>query len=290
MKTGLIFEKQPSDIHECLKEPLQEGEVQFWWLGQAGFIFRSKKCVVAVDLYLSDFLAQKYKQHEFSHERMLPPPLLPEEVDCLDYYLCTHAHSDHMDPGTIPTVSRNNPACVFVVPRAETDTAHERGIPAPRLLGLDDGEDLPLSGGGNILAMAAAHETLERNEEGHHRYLSYLLILSGLRIFHSGDAVPYPGLAEKVAAMKPDLALLPVNGRDAVRSGRGIAGNFSASESMDLIEAADIAYGLGHHYGMFAFNSADPETVRRQIGARGFQDRFALAEIGLRYRLSKDDG
>ena len=62
-----------------------------------------------------------------------------------------------------------------------------------------------------------------------------------------------------------DLALLPVNGRSEHLSQRGIAGNMTFSEALDLCRVANIGNMIPHHFGMFAFNTADPTELRRQI-------------------------
>jgi len=55
-----------------------------------------------IDPYLSDFLAEKYQGAEFPHLRMMQAPIEPSRLADLDWVFCTHRHSDHMDPGTLP--------------------------------------------------------------------------------------------------------------------------------------------------------------------------------------------
>jgi len=86
-----------------------------------------------IDPYLSDSLADKYKGKEFPHIRMAPPPIRPKEINKLDFVLCTHRHSDHMDPGTLPVLAKNNRGCLFIIPRSEQKAAIERGIPLTQI-------------------------------------------------------------------------------------------------------------------------------------------------------------
>lgn len=46
----------------------------------------------------------------------------------------------------------------------------------------------------SITALASAHESLSVDENGQHAWLGYVLDLGGLRIYHSGDCIPYPRL------------------------------------------------------------------------------------------------
>src|SRR5512143_877186 len=91
-------------------------EVRFWWLGQAGFAFRHDNRLLLIDPYLSDSLAEKYRDGEFKHLRLMPVPVQPSEITGCDWYLCTHAHTDHMDPQTIRGVQQAG-SPLFVVPR-----------------------------------------------------------------------------------------------------------------------------------------------------------------------------
>lgn len=108
----------------------------------------------------------------------MPAPLLPDQLPRLDLVLCTHRHSDHMDPGTLPLLAGHHPRCRFVLPAAETDYALALGLPANRLLPAEAHVPLdPPSGPGassqaRIIPLPAVHETLERDAAGRHRFLS----------------------------------------------------------------------------------------------------------------------
>lgn len=241
------------------------GTVDVAWLGQAGFLFRSAGCFVAVDPYLSDSLAIKYKGREFAHTRMMPIPAAPETLRPLDAVLCTHRHTDHMDPGTLPALAAANPACVFVVPASELAHARDTvGLPADRLRPVNAGDTVQLEAL-TIHVLPSAHECLEQDDDGNHRYLGYILDFGALRCYHSGDCVPYDGLAETMLRLDVHVAFLPVNGRDAYRSERGAPGNMTLTEAMDLCVAASIPHLVPHHFGMFAFNTLDEAELREGV-------------------------
>jgi hypothetical protein len=57
------------------------------------------------------------------------------------------------------------------------------------------------------------------------------------------------------------------DGRDALRRSNGVPGNFTFDEAADLCRAAGIGELIPHHFGMFDFNTADPDSLRsRQSG------------------------
>ena len=120
------------------------GAVRLRWLGQAGFALCTATWRVLIDPYLSDHLARKYQGTEFPHIRMMAPPALPEAIHGVDAVLCSHRHSDHMDPGTLPTLAANNPACRFILPRAEREAVNGLGIPEGQIITVTAGDRLTL--------------------------------------------------------------------------------------------------------------------------------------------------
>lgn len=155
---------------------------------------------------------------------------------------------------------------------------------------MDAGESVEPVSGVRVHAVRAAHETLERDADGNHRFLGYVLETGGARIYHSGDTVFFDGLVEDVKPLAPDVVLLPVNGSRPELSANGVPGNLS------LDEAIDIACGLGadaavfHHYGMFAFNTVDPRAIDAAAEATmqgGCETKLLRAQTGREYRVSQ---
>lgn len=257
--------------------------VRMWWLGQAGFLLRSAQATVLVDPYLSNSLASKYAHTRFPHIRMMPPPVQPGQLTDVSLVLCTHAHTDHMDPGTLPSVAKASPDARFVVPRAVRETAVERGVPESRLVDADAGEDL-LIGGARVSVVPAAHEALETDEAGNHRFLGFVISAAGITFYHSGDTVPYAGQSEILRQYGVDVALLPINGRDQVRAENGIPGNMTLEEAVRLSEKIGARLLVCHHWGMFDFNTVDPPAARRRI-AGVHSPAAMLPQIGRCYCL-----
>ena len=276
----------PSAIAEK-RRPLLPGELVVSWLGQAGFLMEFGCLRIVVDAYLSDSLARKYAGKEFPHIRMTPPPVAPGALRDIDYVFASHGHTDHLDPDSVGPLHAANPGCRFVVPAAETETAEVRGLPRERLIPVDAGEKLDLGENVSVDILASAHETLRLDSRGRNFYLGFVFNFGGLVVYHSGDCVPYPALRENLAAFRPLLALLPVNGRDEYRGSRGIAGNFTLEEAVTLAEAAGCHWMLGHHHGLFDFNTIDREEASARLATLrpDLSGRYILVSAGVEYRI-----
>lgn len=260
------------------------GERALFWLGQAGFWFDSGAHNILIDPYLSDSLAKKYAGQANDHQRMMEPPITADELLQPDIVLITHAHTDHMDPETLGPLAQRFPELPFVVPRAKLDVARERIGADANLIPVSDGEMIKPLPGLTLQVLPAAHERLERDGEDNAVFLGYGIRTDGLTLYHSGDSIPFDGLMESVRQLAPDIALLPVNGRDETRLAAGIPGNFTLEEAVTLCQDAGIAWMIPHHFGMFAFNTLDEEIIDAAV-ASSTSPRMIKPVIGQRLRF-----
>ena len=241
------------------------GGVSLYWLGQAGFVIDAYGWRVVIDPYLSDSLAVKYRDAAFSHERMAPAPLTADQLGPVDLVLCTHHHTDHMDGETLNLLANRLPELEFVVPAASRELAMQRiGVDAGRLIEVDAGDRRRI-GSLELKVMRAAHETLERDDEGRHRFLGYGMGFGNARIFHSGDTIPFDGQDDEIRTFAPDLALLPVNGRSEALRTSGFAGNLTLAEAIGLCDRCSVGAMIAHHFGMFAFNTIAPDEIDNAV-------------------------
>jgi L-ascorbate metabolism protein UlaG (beta-lactamase superfamily) len=190
-------------LAESLARPIPAGaRIALHWLGQAGFILRSADCQLVIDPYLSDSLARKYRGREFPHERMMPAPILPGELRGMSAVLCTHRHSDHMDPEGLPMIAAGNPGSAVVVARAVISHAMSLGLPSGALRGMAAGESLSLCAGVDVEAVPAAHETLTVNDKGEHHHLGFIVTLAGIGSTIRAIASPTTG-SPRLCAPRP---------------------------------------------------------------------------------------
>jgi len=291
----------PASLKESIAESMGkypvEGNSQckiifLWWLGQAGFAFQYYSILFLIDPYLSDSLAKKYKDKVLPHRRMMAAPILPGEVSNLDFVLCSHRHSDHMDPETLPVLAVNNKNCKFILPKAHRKYALNLGLPEDRIIGMNAQDTIKLKEGCTVTAVASAHEELMLNEAGENCYLGYIIRFDSIALYHSGDCVPFIGLAEELQKQHIDIALLPINGRDQYRRKRNIAGNFTVSEAIELCKNARIPMLMGHHFELFDFNTIDRTDAQREFMQNALKkgqepSECLLPEINIKYVLTE---
>jgi L-ascorbate metabolism protein UlaG (beta-lactamase superfamily) len=279
MNVALEERPRPGLLGEYLRSRPSQG-LQIHWLGQAGFVIDIGGLRLVIDPYLSNSLAEKYRGTARPHLRMTPAPILPEEIPFVDLVLCTHAHTDHMDPGTLPRLLSANPGAKLVAPRASRLQAMERsGASGDRLSLVRAGEPIAILKNLAVIPTRAAHESLETDGEGNHRFLGYAIRAQGVCLWHSGDCIPFDGLEMEVGSLDPDIALLPVNGRRAELSENDVPGNFFLSEAIDVTRKVGAAHMVAHHYGLFDFNTKDPDVI----------DRAAVASSDVKIHRAKPD-
>ena len=283
----LVEHPLPGPLSAHLAKPPAEA-VSLVWLGQAGFVLDGGGHRVVIDPYLSDSLSEKYRGTSFPHARLMPAPVAPAAIAHVTAVLATHAHTDHLDPGTLPGLLEANPGAGLVAPTSATKPALARaGIGPDRLRPLDAGERLSIGPGLAVTATRAAHETLERDDQGRHRFLGLAVSLAGATVFHSGDTVPFEGQVEELRALGADLALLPVNGRDEMRRTNGIPGNLTVAEAVTLARAAGVPSVIAHHFGLFDFNTV-PRASIEAVGSTVTDLHLAAARTGAIYCLEQE--
>jgi L-ascorbate metabolism protein UlaG (beta-lactamase superfamily) len=262
------------------------GSVRVWWIGQAGFVVKSRDLVVYIDPSLSDYAERITRGKPNEHVLITPPPLEPEDVDHADLVLCTHDHADHIDPDGIPAMAKKSPQAKFVVPRCALGTMLRLGIERDRILTLQGDDRLSIFGV-DIHAIPAMHERFDRHPQDGYPYLSYLLKIEGLDLYHAGDTIPYEGQIEKTAKHRIDLAMIPINGRNDFRHSLEFEGNFNCEEAVAFASAVRAGLTIPMHYDKFTLNTGDVNEFQRIARKAGLNHRVLHSGESLTFPESK---
>jgi L-ascorbate 6-phosphate lactonase len=222
------------------------GSAVLVWFGQASVALRVAGATVLVDPFLSPH-----------PDRLVPPPFAAEEARGVDVVLITHDHLDHLDEQALPAIATASPNAVVVVPDEIVERVTELGIEPARIRGLAADGSTEI-GSVTLHAVPACHGDGMDDAYRLGPFRGYVVGAGGVRVYHAGDTIPFDGLVDRLREVGVDLALLPINGRDAERETLGIVGN------MDEHEAAQLALDIGAdavvplHWDMFAGNPGDP--------------------------------
>lgn len=215
------------------------------WIGQSGYILKTKGTTLLIDPYLSE-----------NQPRLVVPPVKPQEVQA-DAVLCTHDHLDHLDAD----------AAAEMAPEQRFFTTCEgaeklRSIGRRNVTALEEGQSVQV-GDFTVTAVFAKH-TVEA--------FGLIVKAEGYVLYFSGDTL-FDERLFSIAAYRPDIAFLCINGR---------LGNMNVAEAVETAEKIGARVSIPNHYGMFAFNTEDPTRFTRQVrGAKTlvFNREYTLEEL-----------
>ena len=244
-------------LDELRELPTGSGRVAVTWLGQAGFGLRSRQTTVLIDPFLSPHEGRRY-------ESALPAAA----ATGVDLVFCSHEHVDHLDAASAPAIATASPGATFVVPTPIVEMVTEAGIAKERVLGVQPGETHELDGiivrpvpARHGVTMADAYGFGEELSGGLIRFVGFVLEMDGVRIYHAGDTIHYEGMEAAIGALRPHVALLPINGRHAEREARGIVGNLNEREAAWLAATIGSETLIPMHHDLFTRNLGSAAEV-----------------------------
>ena len=239
--------------------------VHLWWLGQSGFLIAWCRRYLLIDPYLSDSLTRKYAGTDRQHVRMTRRVVDPRRLDFVDVVCSTHGHTDHFDAETLAPIIAGG--ATLVCPAANRELAVDR-LGRPPDVCMSDGDTTTVAGF-DLELVPAAHPELAPE------YAGYYVGCGGTRIYHSGDSVVYPGMADRLRMAQTTHALLPIN---------GALGNMSGPEAARLGHAIGARLVVPCHYDMFEFNTASPAAFVAECQRLG--QPFEVLRAGQRLSIS----
>jgi L-ascorbate 6-phosphate lactonase len=243
--------RTPADLEGIELAP---GQAALWWLGQSGFAVRAGGTTLLLDPFLA--------HHP---DRLSPPPFAPEEATGVAAILCSHEHIDHFDAESLPGMAAASPEAKVVVPTPLVPRVTALGILPDRVIGAQPDEPFELDGvtvhplpALHGVDVADAYTYGKELSDGLYRYLGYVVEAGGLRIYHAGDTLADEELEDRLSRLAPDVALLPINGRDHYREAQNLVGNLDYREAVRFTAVMGAGLLVPMHYDMFPTNLGYP--------------------------------
>ena len=282
---------QPVQHGQALVQDIRQAAVAqgfaVWWLGQSGFLIKAPGGVLLFDPYLSDSLTKKYAQTDKPHTRLSELVIEPGLLDMVDVVTSSHNHTDHLDAFTLNPLREACEDLTVVVPEANRGFAADRLGMEPEALSVLDAGQSATFGAFTLHAVPAAHNELDTDEQGRHKYLGFVAEFdAGTRrcfIYHSGDTLRYDGMAQTLKQWPIDLALRPINGN---KPERRVAGNLFGDEASQLAKDIHAKIVLPCHYDLFEFNTATPDLFVDTCKALG--QPYRVPKLGERVDIIMD--
>jgi L-ascorbate 6-phosphate lactonase len=232
-------------------------------LGQAGFALLSRDDVVLIDPFLST-----------RPDRLLDPVVDPRGLFGVTAVLATHEHGDHLDLPTWAAIAKASPNARFVVPEPLVSLVAAMGIPGERVSSARIGTSVQVGTGG-ATAVPARHAveiedgySLGDLEHGTPRFVGYVVELDGVRLYHAGDTLADGTIVQAVRELRPDIGLLPINGRDRDRERRGVVGNLSPDEAARMARNLSVVLAIPMHFDAIRGNEGRPDRFVRAMRRR----------------------
>jgi len=237
----------------CLKNKIEQteigkGQVAIFWLGQAGFMVKdSEGKKVVIDPYLSNY-GHKMKDYK-AFKRLSPILIEASELDA-DHYITTHLHFDHFDFESVPVAAKTQKT-KFYGPISCYDEMLKMEIAKERVTLLEEGHSVDADGI-KILPVYADHGELAPDAVG------IYLEMGGQKLYFSGDTAYRPEKIQNVVDLKPDVAILSVN---------GAFGNLDAEEGAKVANLVGAKLAIPCHVWTFMEHGGDLAAFGQSMSA-----------------------
>ena len=239
-------------IIDLINKPSIDNSLRIGFLGQSGYVLKKDNFTILIDPYLSKYIEDPNGRNNKRMKRAFAPSIKPEQIDLLDVVLCTHGHSDHMDPWTLQNIRP-----LFKLYCSETAYKHNQvKLNNDQLVFMEWFKTINI-GEFEIQAFPAAHYH-EADKDGNPDCLSFLITIGEIKLFFWGDGIIYDGILDKLSKYHFNMFFAPINGRDWFREKEGIIGNINSRELAGICSKLSIDTVVPNHYDMFDYNGEFP--------------------------------
>ena len=235
-----------------------EGKAAVFWLGQAGYIFKTTDgTLIAVDPYFSD-CCERY----FGFKRLMPKLMEADDIN-FDVLIVSHAHYDHFDIDSVPAMLAKGYTRLYSASdcRMECERLH---LNEKQITYMKRG-DCICENNVRICAVPCDHGELAPDA------LGFLMDISGKRIYFTGDTAYRPDLFENFNLCGADLLIAPIN---------GAFGNMDEKQAAQAASILSPGRIIPCHFWNFAEHGGDPGKFAEYMKQTAPRIPYTLMSIG----------
>jgi L-ascorbate 6-phosphate lactonase len=225
--------------------------------------------VWCIDPYLSSYSSRP------NFQRLIPTPVQASAVQT-DAVLCTHNHTDHVDPISLPEIAQAAPAARFYTAAEGAQKMRDLGIPAERIQTVKVGERAVPVRAATAYGSDVTADVVFASHSGD--AVGYVFHVGGtaqgdgapLRVYVTGDTLYEPQLISETTR-GVDVLCVCINGR---------MGNMNHEEAARLAGELDARLVIPMHYGVMPHNTIDPQLFLDALKAQGIRAEPRVFQIG----------
>ena len=210
-------------------------------MGQAGFLLKTPgNKVIAIDPYLTDYVYKLLKKdYGYGFKRMTASVFKPGEIE-IDYLFSSHEHGDHLDVDAIFELLNNKRTMLYA--NAESKKiAVGAGVPEEKITLIK--KDMAISFDEfELIVTTADHGEICNDAMG------FIFDFGFLKVYYSGDTCYNVKVLKKAIDLKPQVALLPIN---------GAFGNLNAEDAAKLANLMQSKVCIPHHFWTFPLHKGE---------------------------------
>ena len=244
-----------------------ESSLAVWWLGQASFIVKSPSGIIAaIDPYLSNSCKSGGEKMGLNFDRLVEPPLSPEDMVGIDLYVLTHSHQDHLDPETLAPYRQAGGEGPYVAPPETVEKLKEAGVPESEIIMVWPNktykkDDLNIRA---TFAIPYGPDDLT--------HVGYLISAdNGPTFYFTGDTSYDEILGRSIGEHKPDVMFTVIN---------GVFRNMGPAEAALLAKEVNPTFVIPYHYDLFPDGQMRPELLKTNLFLYDMEERFKLLKHG----------
>ncbi len=246
---------------------VKQGEPAVFWLGQAGFLIKTAKGKqIVIDPYFSDCVERLIPEEGLGFKRLMPPVCGAEELDP-DVLIISHEHNDHFDVDAIGALVKEKTA---VYTNCQVAEEMERmGFDRSRIHVMKKGLPVELEEF-RIVPVDCDHGELAPEA------LGFVLDFGFSRLYYAGDTALTADRLKTPLEMKPEVAILPIN---------GAFGNLDGAEAAKYAGMLECKVCIPCHFWTFPLHHGDPQQIIDRIAEEAPECELVLLCQGEMYHM-----